>query len=482
VGFFAQGKLKKVDVTGGPPVILTDAEVPAGGSWNEENVILFQAKNRSPLSRISASGGTPSVVTTLDATRGELNHGWPAFLPGGKHFLYFAAGANTAGPFDARAVYVGSLGSRERKLLFEGGSNVSYAQGNLIFLRQGTLMAQPFDVDRQELIGDAVALAEQIQTNPFGWPTAAFSVSEAGLLVYQTGPSQALTQFTWFDRNGNQLGVFGDPANYAHPELSPKGDQVAAAIRDPATGTRDLWLLDVVRGSRTRVTFGDTEERFPTWSPDGTRIAFTSGREGALDIFEKASTGVGAERLLLHDDRNKYPTSWSPDGRFILYYTATRTPQSRADVWVLPLFGDRKPFPFVQTPFDESEGQFSPDGRWVAYQSTESGRPEVYVVPFPAPVRKWPVSTAGGRFPRWTKDEILYVGPDNTVMSATANTKGSTFAIGPTRSLFRLPNVGRNWIPTADAQRFLVNTTAEETTAAPITLLVNWTTGLARPR
>jgi serine/threonine protein kinase/Tol biopolymer transport system component len=485
VAFFAQGKLKKIAASGGPPVTLANVQGAIGGAWNRDDVILF-ATNFSPLQRVSASGGAPTPVTILDTASGEVHHMWPTFLPDGRHFLYHATGSRTGGPFDARGIYVGTLGSNERKLLIEGGSNAQYAEGHLLFLRQNTLLAQPFDAERRELTGEAVPLAEQIETDPGLPQIGAFSVSAGGVLAYQVRASQSRSQLVWFDRTGRQLGVLGDQAHYVGPELSPDGGRAAVAVRDPATETRDIWLFDLARGVRARFTFAMTHESWPAWSPDGRRIVFMSGREGSYDLYEKASSGTGTEQLLLHDSLNKRPTSWSADGRFILYHTGESTPQTRQDLWALPLFGEQKPFPFLQTRFSESMGRFSPDGRWVAYQSDESGRMEVYVAPFPTPSGKWQISTNGGRLPRWRSDgrEIYYQALDNKLVAVEVKAAATAFEVGAARPLFTIQPGGGYiaWATSLDGQRFLVNTVVEETTAAPITLVINWTAGLSRPR
>ena len=291
---------------------------------------------------------------------------------------------------------MGSLDSAERKLLLNAdASNVIYTQGYLLFLRETTLMAQPFDARRLVLTGDAFPIAEQIQTQGFFPPSGVFSASENGVLAYQTGAATANSQLVWFDRTGKQIGVLGDPAAYDDLELSPDGRQASVSIPDEAGKGRDIWLYDVARGLRTRFTFGPADELGPIWSPDGSRIVFNSRRKGHLDLYQKASSGAGTEEVLLEDNLDKYPTSWSPDGRFILY-SSFGGPTGN-DLFVLPLSGDRKPFPFLQTQFNEAFGQFSPDGRWVAYASNESGRNEVYVAPFPGPGGKWQVSTGWRR-------------------------------------------------------------------------------------
>jgi len=478
LGFFAGGKLKKIEVSGGPPITLCDATNNTGGTWSRDGVIVFATGgNRgNPLRQVSAAGGVPTAVTVL--AQGEIRHQRPFFLPDGRHFLYETEGGGPVHP-----IYLASLDSAERKLLFNSdSSNVVYSQGHLLFLRETTLMAQPFDAQRLVLTSEAFPIAEQIQTHVPGEPHANFSASENGVLAYQTGSAAGGSQLTWFDRSGKQIGVLGDRAAYSDVWLSPDGKRVSVSI--PSGTTRDIWVYDVARGLKTRFTFDATDERAPIWSPDGSRIVVSSNRKGKYDLYLKPSSGAGTEEVLLEDKIDKYPMSWSADGRFILYRTGAFP---HYDLFVLPLSGDRKPVPFLQTKFNENTGQFSPDGRWVAYESDESGRYEVYVVPFPGPGGKWQVSTGGGRFPKWSRDgaELFYLAPDNKLMAAAVNGKGGSFEPGAVKTLFETRAVtvtvgGAPHNVSADGQRFLINTLPEQAGSAPITVVVNWTAGLKK--
>ena len=500
IGFFVGGKIKRVEATGGPPVTLADAIPNPGATWNRDGTILFASFGPgNPIRRVSASGGAPSPVTSLNADNGETQHWFPFFLPDGRHFLYFAVGNKTVGPSSPNGIYVSALDSNQRKLLVPGGSTAMYALGYLLFLREQTLMAQPFDVERLELTGDAVPIAERVMIGGASGMAGAFSVSETGVLAYQTGPADAggqagaPTQLVWFDRSGKQIGALGEQARYGDLELTSDGGRVAVSLFDRARRGRDIWLFDIARGLRTRFTFDPADEMTSVWSPDASRIVFNARRKGHWDLYQKASSGAGTEEELLADSVDKVPLDWSPDGRFILFGVGAF--QATADLWVLPLFGDRKPFPFLQTPFSEVPGRFSADGRWIAYASNESaGRYEVYVAPFPGrggapgaapgletPGDKWQVSTAGGRWPRWRSDgkEIFYLAPDKKLMSATVNGAGSAFEVGAVRPLFdtralTIGNTGSMYDVSPDGQRFLVNTLAEEAAPAPITLVVNW--------
>jgi dipeptidyl aminopeptidase/acylaminoacyl peptidase len=491
VGFFASsnpvgavnGRLKKIDAAGGPPLTLCDFPAGAvGATWNRDDVILFTTTGPThdgAIRRVSGAGGQSSIVMAPDTKNGEAEYWWPFFLPDGRHFLYLALGPGSQGGsrLGPLGIYVGSLESEERKLLVRGGSNAKYAQGYLMFLRETTLMAQPLDVRRLEVSGDAVPIAEQVQIGGAAGVTGAFTVSDDGVLAYQTGSGDVRSQLVWFDRSGKQIDVLGDPADYADVELSPDGRRGAVSVPDPAARTRDIWMFDVARGLRTRFTFDPTDDWSVVWSPDGSRVVFNSRRKGALDFYQKTSSGAGADEELLVDSNEKYPLAWSRDGRYILYGVRG---SGGFDLWVLPLSGDRKPVPFVQTPFNEIPALFSPDGRWIAYGSNESGRTEVYVAPFPDAGGKWQVSTAGGTLPRWRGDgrEIFYMDPDNTLMAAEVNGQDSAFEVGAVRELFETrPRAMRSsYDVTADGQRFLINTLEEpaSATALPITLVVNW--------
>jgi serine/threonine protein kinase len=481
LGFFAEGKLKTVDASGGPVFVLCDAPAGRGGSWNQNGVIIFAPNHIGTLQRVSSSGGIPTEVTSLDSARGELAHRWPFFLPDGKHFLYLGATLS----FNASQkdlVYSSSLDGKERKVVLSGGSNVAYAQGYLLFVRQPTLMAQSFDVTKLTTTGDAFPIAEQILYFPDS-TSSVFSVSENGVLAYQSGSAQSGSQLVWLDRSGNRTGVIGEVARYAGPSLSPDGKTVALDISEPQTSNIDIWLVDALRGPRTRFTFDRGIEISSVWSPDGKRLAFASDRRGHLDIYQKATVGVGREELLLESDFEKFPQSYSRDGRYLLYY-ARENPRNQGDLWVLPLSGDRKPLPFYQSEFNEEYCSFSPDGHWIAYQSDESGKSEIYFAPFPGPGGKRQVSGSGGSQPKWRRDgkEIFFIAPDGRLMSAEVNGNGETLEIGIPRVLFqpRATGPGFQFDVADDGQRFLFNTVVEQKNSTQITLVLNWAAGLKR--
>jgi Tol biopolymer transport system component len=484
IAFVSQNRLKKIEVAGGPPVTLCDADIAAPGAWNRDNVILFTPRGSSPLFRVSASGGEPTPVTTLDAAAGDAQHWYPSFLPDGRHFLYFVVGSKQRGMTDPRAINIGSLdpGEPSRELI-AGGSNARYANGHIVYLREGTLVAHAFDAERLELRGEPVPLVEDVQIAGAGSTgvAGAFSLSDTGLLAYQTGFA-VRSQLAWFDRSGARIGTLGDQADYADVSLSPDDSRAAVSILDPSLASRDVWLYDIARGTRERFTFDRGDDFAPIWArPGGDRLVFSSRRSGAIHLYEKPVRGGGAETLLLQDPLGKFASHWSADGRFIAYIGGGGI-IVRSDVWVLPLTGDRKPYPFIDSTFVESQGQFSPDGRWMAYMSNESGRQEVYVRPFPGPGDKWLVSTAGGGWPRWRRDgrELFYLARDGNLMAVSVNGAGSSFVVGEGRPLFNVrmrPMVrldAYSYDVTADAQRFLINTFVEEASPPAITLVVNW--------
>jgi serine/threonine protein kinase/Tol biopolymer transport system component len=478
LGFFAAGKLMKIDLAGGPPITLCDAADNAGGAWSRDGLIVFGqyhgfAQYQPALQKVSASGGVPTAAAVL--AQGETMQLLPFFLPDGRHFLYRSNSVTTG----VRPIYLATLDSTERKLLLNGDSpNVLYTQGHVLFLRDTMLMAQPFDAKRLVLTGDAFPIAEQIQIQG-GTSFGVFSASDNGVLAYQRGTPAVGSQLVWFDRTGKQVGMLGDAAAYSDLELSPDGKRASVSIPESGNG-RDIWLYDITRGLRTRFTFDPADELESIWSPDGSQIVFNSRRKGHLDLYQKASSGASTEEVLVEDGLDKYPLSWSPDGRFILYADRTNN-----NLFVLPLFGDRKPFPFLKTQFNGVSAQFSPDGHWVAYQSNESGKFEVYVAPFPGPGGKWQISTGGGSLPRWRRDgtEIFYLDPDNNLMAAAVNGKGRIFDVGAVKPLLgtHAAQGGRyRYDVSADGQRFLVNTLPEQTASAPITVVLNWTTGIKK--
>ncbi len=477
IGFFAAGKLKRVDAAGGPALSLCDASGARGGAWNPEGVILFAPQQASGLFRVPAAGGVPVEVTKLDEARHEETHRWPQFLPGGRRFIFFS---RIAVGDETNAVMAGSLDGGDARIIFRNHSNAVYASEHLLFMRDTTLMAQPFNASDLTLKGDAVPIAEQVQFDA-AFSRGVFSASENGVLVYQTGDAQTGSQLIWFDRSGKQTGTLGDKALYVDFSISPDLKKVAVSVSDPRVGPPDLWIYEVGRGLRTRFTFDPRPDNGPIWSPDGSRVVFSSTRKGSFDLYIKSYAGSADEELFLETEHDQFPESWSSDGRYVAYQSRG-VPGTVSDIWVLPLSGDRKPIPFLQTRFLERHAQFSPDGHWIAYISDESGRDEVYVAPFPVPGRKWQISNAGGIRPYWRQDgrEIYYLAEDNRITAVDVGQQGATFEVGAAKPLFviRPQRPGTIYRVSPEGQRFLVNTAVEEERPTPLTLVVNWTADL----
>jgi serine/threonine protein kinase len=483
------GKLKRVDVTGGQAVTLADVKFSTTGTWNDQDVILFTPAGNSPVQQVTASGGTASNTTALDTARGDVQHANPSFMPDGRHFVYTAVGSRAGGATAPTGVYLASLErGRQAKLLLEGASQAVYGSGYLLFLQGATLMAQPFDLERLELRGTARPLAERIQTAGTGGGVAgAYSVSRTGVLAFQTA-SLVRSEFAWFDRTGKQIATLGEQADRVDVVLSPDGSRVATSMVDPQMGTRDIWIFDVRRALSERFTSDPSDDFGPVWSPRGDHLIFSSARSGRIDLYQK-SEATGVEQRI--DDRGlnlgKFAASWSPDERSILFIAGGRT-IGRSDLMLLPVGGGAAE-PFVDSPAVETHGRFSPDGRWIAYASNVSGELQVYVKPYgrPGPPRR--VSATGGRWPLWRRDskELVFLAPDETIMSASVRVLSDEVEVGEIRPLFAVkprPQVRLDAYPydmTADGQRFLVNIFVEEpNTSSPLTLVVNWPTLLKK--
>jgi len=480
IGFATnQNRLRRVDASGGPPQTVCD--LPAqyrGGAWSSAGVIIFGSAGRG-LMRVSEAGGTPAPLTGL--TRSDIEHSVPAFLPDQHHFLYFRRGGENTG------IYIGSLDAKsdqqgsKRLLASDGGA--AYAllpdskSGHILFGREGSLMAQPFDPAKLETTGDAVPIAEGL---PRSIPPP-FSASLTGVLAYRAGTGGGVDRrLTWFDRTGKSLGTAGEPGDYNTVSLSPDGAKVAVSRTDG--GNTDVVVHEFAQHNTMRLTFDPALDMWAVWSPDGSHIIFSSAREGPQNLYRKTSSGAGAEELVFKSNEPKFAQDWSRDGRFLLYSTGS----GNLDLWVLPLDGEPKPQKYVATEFNESQGRFSPDGRFVAYSSNASGRSEVYVQPFPnAAEGKWMVSTGGGSAPRWRRDgkELYYTSADSKIMAVEVSTT-QTFKKGVPKELFSAPiwgggtstNVTRYDV-TADGQRFLINAVPSGGSGGevtPITVILNW--------
>lgn len=474
IGYFANSRLFKIDASGGRPQALCDASEHSGGAWNRDGVILFGAPEG--LLRVSAQGGTPELATKVAPK--EEAHRWPSFLPDGRHFVFLADAETT----EDHHIRLGSLDSQDSQILFGAISRVAFAQpGYLLYVNQGTLVASPFDTSSLKVTGEPVMVAERIADLGYKHELD-FSVSEEGTLAYQTGGTA--WQFTWFDRTGKKLGVVGEPASTEYVTLSPDGKTAAAGLLDADGRPGDVWLYDLTRGSRSRLTF-DPQSRTPLWSPDGTRIVFGSNRNGAVvfDLYEKAASGAGDDQMLFKSPAPKFPTSWSRDGQFILF--DNRPLQSKGAVWILNMSGNREVKPLLQsTAFDQRTGKFSPDAHFIAYVSNESGRTEVYVQRFPLSSDKWQISTGGGEQPLWRSDgkELFFVTEDMKVMAVDLKIEGKFESAIP-RELFQgnmKKGYAYSYAATADGQRFLMSAPVDAPAGAPMTIVLNWANGLKR--
>lgn len=488
IGFFAAGKLKKVQIAGGPPIVLCDAPNGRGGSWSRDNVILFAPGfGGAGLLRVSSAGGVPTLVTTVDPASGETNHRWPHFLPDGRHFFYTATTGACCPASKPSIVKIASLDPADATItLLQAESSVAYASGHVLFARDETLMALPFDPDARQPTGDAFPLAEHVSSEGSRYVGA--SVSENGTLVYASGGLQAAQQLTWFDRAGRAIAPLGVASPYLNLALSPDERRVAVTLGTGSPENLDIWVIDITRNVRSRLTFDPGTDGSPVWSPDGTRIAFAGQRSGKFSLRQKLINGTAADESLLEGSGTITPSGWSADGRFIAYTLgAAAVLPLRFDVWVLPLFGDRKPFPLAQSAFNETSGVFAPDGRWIAYTSDEGGQPDVYVQPFPTTGGgRYQVSKDGGAYPVWRADgkELFYLVTDGTLMAVPIDAAGQ-FNAGVPQALFltgaaRFNNSEQVYAVTKDGKRVLVNARPQQSGATPLTVLVNWTAAIQK--
>ena len=480
IGFFSGAKLRKIDLSGGPPLALCEASDGRGGAWNANDDIIFTPGVNSPIYRVAASGGTPTAITTLDSARNELSNRWPQFLPDGRHFIYLAGSVFTPRENPTNVIRVGSLDGKVNKELVRSHAGAIYASGHLLYMRMDTLLAQPFDLGRLELTGGVSAIADPVPEMAI-FSRGLFSASTDGLLAYVEGTSSAGRRLVWYDRSGKQIGALPDPDGYASPRLSPDGRRLLFYLDQSGY---DVWTYDFDRGVKAPQTFGSRPgygNIYPIWSPDGKRIAYGSARDGRYLLFTKEADGSSREDLLLEgNDFYKFPTDWSPDGRRIVFQEGTK---GGWQIWILPLDGDRTPVPFSDSNFSQREGMFSPDGRWLAYTSNESGEYRVYIAPYPATGGTWQVSTGGGSSPRWRRDgrELFYVAADNHLMVATVRTTATSVEVGVPQPLFEIRPYGiwGRFDVTADGQRFIAPYEPGDLNK-PITLVVNWPADLGR--
>ena len=476
IGFFADGKLKKLNLAGGLVQTLCDAQSGRGGTWNKDGVIIFTPSGHLGvgLYRISASGGTPTQITVPDKNLNEDSHRWPQFLPDGIHYLYSAI--HLSGRRELSSVFVGALNSNEKRLVTKASANVAYIAPYLLFYRDQTLFGQHFDTKTSQLAGEPIPILTDVQYSP-RISRAVFAASNTHLLVAQKAGDTGASQFLWFNRQGQEIGTPLKPGIYGNMMLSPNGKTVASDTTDPASQNTDIWTYDLDTQSAKRLTFDPAIDSVPIWSPDGTRIVFASNRGVIFDLYLKDTNGAQEEKSIPQDGPDRFPSDWSRDGKYVLYERGT-------DLWLVTI-PELRATQFLKSSSTLKNGQFSSDGMWVAYSSNESGRWEVYVTSFPEAHGKWQVSNAGGDQPRWRSDgkELFYLGPDSRMMAVPVKT-GANFDAGTPTALFQANP--RELVATSeqfsydvskDGQKFLINTQLK-TGMAPMSVILNWSAKL----
>jgi Tol biopolymer transport system component len=474
LGFFAESKLKTIDLSGGSAQVICDASLGRGAAWGPGDVILFSAGPTSPLMRVSASGGTPAPFTTIDAAQ-HTSHRWPFFLPDGKHFLYLAMNHDPAKSGNDM-LYYASLDGRENRPLFRSQSNAIYADGFLLFGRGDQLIAQAFDPASGKLSGGPQTVVAGVMNDSSTWHMDA-SASSDGLLIFASGASGDV-QLVWVDRDTKQISTVADKlTDLQVAVISLQGDRVAMQINAGAT---DIWVLDLARGVRTRLTFGPVANTVPIWSPDGVWLAYVSPRDGHFNLYRKHSDGSGAEELLLSDDKPVQPCDWSRDGKFLLFSRPILGIGPLRQTWSLPLEGDRKPSLVVER---GGNAKLSPDGRWLAYQSGESGVVQVYVVAFAGGNGKWQVSSNGGTLPRWSRDgkELYYLDPTFSLFAVPVKVAGSALQLGTPQTLlsnWTVPSVPLYDI-SPDGKKILLDQVPQQVSQS-VTVVTNFTAGLKK--
>jgi Tol biopolymer transport system component len=482
VAFFADGKLKRVEPSGGSPLALYDVE-GVGGAWGPGGDILF-APPAGPIYRLSASGGKAVPVTKLDETRHETGHRYPFFLPDGKHFLFTALNLAGSPQDEANRLYVGSVDGTPSRAVMPLSTNAAYSKGYLLFMRggvsSGSLLAQAFDPKSFEIRGEPQVVAEAVSANIGYYNFASFAVSANGVLVYDS--TLLSTRLEWLDRAGRPVGRFGETGRFGFPRISPDGAQIAFTLYDTGINKDQIWIGDVARGTQTRLTAGPGENSVPTWSPDGSRIAFSSDRKHQDDLYVKPSSGSSGDEALSDEAGQKTPEDWSRDGRFLLFFDRPAFGLRNPRLSVLPVTGERKPFVLYGPVANLTAfARFSPDGHWVTFTTDESGRKEVCAISFPDGKWKVQISGAGGESPKWRADgrEVFFAGPGRKLMAVDVQ-PGENLKLGAPRPLFDLPGGTQGWDVTPDGQRFLVNVPVVGSNSVPLSLVVNWTAGLKK--
>ncbi|MFN0119272.1 MAG: protein kinase domain-containing protein, partial [Blastocatellia bacterium] len=473
IAFFADNKLKKLDVASGVIETVCDAEQGQTGSWNREGMILFSGEKG--LLHVNAAGGKPEPVTEVDTAKGETSHSFPCFLPDGKQFLFQILGGETPG------IYVGALDAKDRRLLIALGADavdltpVAWSPPGYILytLNRSTLLARPFDADRLEVTGEPLRVAENMVVTSLG--AARFTVSANGVLAFIQRRANDTMQLTWTERSGKRLSMAGEAAPWGQQFALSPDERFAILNRSEPNRRASSWLLDLAQGTTTRLSTNENSG-FPVWAPDSKQIALSGPR--SLSLVLKTLAGNVPEEKLFESRFLSYPVSWTPDGRFLIFGMSSL--QTRLDLWRLPLTGERQPQPLLQSKFNEGVGKVSPDGNWLVYVSDEAGSDNVYVTQFPQPARSWQISTNGGRNPKWRSDgKELYFVVGNKLMAVSV-TLGTEVQAGKPQSLFEIEGTNPGFVPGKDGQRFLVPVVTEKAPAPPINVELNWAADLKK--
>ena len=486
IGFFANGKLKRIDADGGSLQTICDVSLaPRGGSWSGSGLILFTPNVDTPLYQVPANGGTAVAITALDSGRGEKSHRWPQFLPDGTHYLFLGRSIER----EHMGVYLGSLGTKAHRLLVNTGFGGIYAAGHLLFMSNQTLFAQPFDAAKAEIHGEPIALPDRI-TEISSISAAVLSASQNGTLVYYSNANaQPGWDIVWRDRTGKTLDSLAH-GYFSRPAISPDSSKVAVSVYDEQWWLPELWVFDLTRGTKTRITFGGVPASTggnPVWEPDGQGLIYSSLIAPEPHILRKRLNGSGDPEVLLQTEGvSELPKSTCRDGRYLAYTRVEKGDKSKQGLWILPLFGDRKPFPLAQTQFDIGDAAFSPDCKWIAFSSVEPGGSEIYITNFPDGTHRYQVSTGGGTSPRWRADgtELFFIDPHNGNLTAVSvETTGQPLKLGVPHVLFTTHGIAYRlgvYDVRPDGQRFLVNTEPTQISNAPLTVVFNWDANLQK--
>jgi Tol biopolymer transport system component len=464
LGFFAQGKLRIIDASGGAVQTLADAPAPRGGAWGPGGTILYTPESLSAMFRIPAAGGAPARAIGEEKAAADLGSPrWPAFLPDGKHFVFFQF---KTGSQEGGNIHLGALDSQLDTILVDSDLGARYANGHLLFVHGGNLMSQSFDETKLKLTGNPVPIAEQVHGDTRG--AAAFSVSKEGKLIFAGGQSASL-DLAWYDRSGKKGDVI-DSGNFQDAHISPDGKKVSAARTD-AGGHLEIYIYDQVRGTKSQFSFSQSRDDDPIWSPDANTIVFDSARNGKIDLYTRPANGARQEELLYHDDLDKYPFNWSLDGKYVAYETFA---SGHFNIWVMPMFGDRKPYPFLQEKYNTRYPVFSPDGKWMVFTSFEAGHTQVYVVAFPKPGGRFLVGD--GNLATWNRNgkEIFYLDDHARMAAVEVTVHGEGMELGKPQILFPTQPVGDGQFEVSpDGKRFLM-VQAPVQNSSSLTLVVNW--------